>query len=404
MSDSLPMLPVYLPDELITEVLSFLPVKSLMRLRCVSKSWNTLIYDPTFVNHHLKRSSRNINLILYLLLYIPSNGFNFTCFPLRSVPDIIPVLLADNLNLQLNDGKGFIGPIGSCNGLLCLIGYFPNKEDILLYIWNPATITLSNKIVFPCMKFSRLRWMFAFGYDISSNIYKIVAFHPSKNEVRVFNLEDNIWRNIQSFPIIPICSAPYSDCQHQLSGINQGVHVSGTLNWLAIRNEFPYEHEIDWKLITIDQFVIISLDLSTETYHQLLLPRGFDEVPLIQPTLSQLMGSLCLSHDFRGTDFIIWQMKEFRIQESWTQLFKISYQRLQIDFSVFTNSVPYGSRFILFPLCLSENDNTLILTWNRDKKPIVYNLKDNRVEKTNFDDGIRWFLIKDYVESLVSTS
>jgi hypothetical protein len=85
---------------------------------------------------------------------------------------------------------------------------------------------------------------------------------------------------------------------------------------------------------TIEQFMIITFDLSTETYCQLLLPRGFDKLPLIEPTLSELMESLCFSHDFNETDFIIWQMKEFGVQDSWIQFLKISYQSLPIVYDV----------------------------------------------------------------------
>jgi len=36
--------------------------------------------------------------------------------------------------------------------------------------------------------------------------------------------------------------------------------VSGTINWLAIRDKSEYE----WNDITVKQFVIVSLDLATE--------------------------------------------------------------------------------------------------------------------------------------------
>jgi hypothetical protein len=64
-------------NELISEVLSFLNVKSLVGLRCVSKSWKTLISDPTFVKLHLKRSSaRNplFTLITHHVTEIPGKS------------------------------------------------------------------------------------------------------------------------------------------------------------------------------------------------------------------------------------------------------------------------------------------------------------------------------------------
>jgi hypothetical protein len=151
-----------------------------------------------------------------------------------------------------------------------------------------------------------------------------VVFHLKTNEVKVLSFGDNVRRNIECLPMVPNYRAPKF---YEHIGIKHGVYVCGTLNWLAIQNKFQYDYQIDWKLITINQFMIISLDLSTETYRQLMAPQGFDIVPCVQPTLAVLMDSLCFYHDLHGTGFIIWQMKEFGVEESWTQFLKISFQR-----------------------------------------------------------------------------
>ncbi|XP_027188925.2 F-box protein CPR1-like [Cicer arietinum] len=300
--------------------------------------------------------------------------------------------------------------VGSCNGLLCLYGYVStfNYEEIFLYLWNPATKTLSSKIVFLHDEFNLRKcarddtpsldtyWNFWFGYDNSTDTYKIVAFCRKINDVRVYNLGDDVWRNIQSFPVVPFRN--FATLSYTHLGINDGAYVSGTVNWLAIRNVCPYNFDLD--LVTIDQFVIISLDLSTETYNQFQPPHGFDEVTSVEPTLTILMDSLCFSHDFPGTHFIIWQMKEFGVEESWTQFLKITHQSLPIIESVMENIYATG----FFPLCLSENGDTLILAWDEDESAILYNLRDNRGEKTRISNQIQWFCAKNYVESLVSTS
>jgi hypothetical protein len=224
--------------------------------------------------------------------------------------------------------------------------------------------------------------------------------------VRVFGFGDNIWKNIQSFPVVPFDHEPSADDYYMdffersyhyknITCTNPGVYLSDNINWLAIRKETPYgdEYNHDSKFITIDQFVIISLHLSTETYRQLLPPRGFDKVPLVKTCLSVLLDSLCFCHDFNGANFIIWQMKEFGVQESWIMFLKISY-----------HSLPFGSPLVLFPLCLSENGDTLILGCNSGKsQAILYSLRDNTVTKigTNTNPE-RWFHYKNYVESLVS--
>ncbi|CAJ2669685.1 unnamed protein product [Trifolium pratense] len=222
-----------------------------------------------------------------------------------------------------------------------------------------------------------------FGYDNSTGTYKIVSLCQMRKEVRVLRIGDNVWRSILCFP----------DAQVSIS--LTGVYVNGSLNWLTIPKQSDYGYSA--KTLTINQFGIISLDLSKETYLQLLPPRGFDKVPVVRPNLFVLMDSLCFSHDFNETDLIIWQMKQFGVQESWIQLLKISYHTLRIVYNVRLQS-------ILFPLYLSENGDTLILMSNEgDHQAILYNLRDNTVEKTRITNKVTLFLSKDYVESLVST-
>lgn len=114
--------------------------------------------------------------------------------------------------------------------------------------------------------------------------------------------------------------------------------------------------------------MIISLDLSKEAYSQLKIPPVSDKAPYQKQNLAVLMDSLCLSHDFNGTHFVIWQMKEYGVQDSWAKFLKFSYQNLLID-----------DELLLFPLCLSENDDILILAlpWYANKPAFLYN---NRVE------------------------
>ncbi|MCI09898.1 F-box protein, partial [Trifolium medium] len=93
-----------------------------------------------------------------------------------------------------------------------------------------------------------------------------------KSVVKVFNLGDNSWRNIPCLPVLPLNWSTRSN--------NCGVHLNGTINWLALWDYFCSNYDFCSKdsSVTVDQFVILSLDISIETYTQLLLPRGFDKV------------------------------------------------------------------------------------------------------------------------------
>ncbi|GAV63273.1 F-box-like domain-containing protein, partial [Cephalotus follicularis] len=46
----------YLPYEIMYEILSWLPIKSLLQCKRVSKQWYSLIQDPRFINKHMIRS------------------------------------------------------------------------------------------------------------------------------------------------------------------------------------------------------------------------------------------------------------------------------------------------------------------------------------------------------------
>ncbi|KAK2427632.1 F-box/kelch-repeat protein [Trifolium repens] len=373
------MLREFIPDELITEVLLFLPVKSLLRLKCRNKSWKTLISNPAFIKLHLKRSSRNKHLALFSQLHQTSCNFRVAPFPLHRLLENTSGTITIPY-FRINEDRVCLSVVGSYNGLFCLVGFYStpkyiNNKKFLFYLWNPATRTLSNKIMFYCD--NCYHWRYAFGYDNSTETYKIVVFNRQSYEVRVFNFGGSIWKNIQSLPVVPF---DHESCYYQC----MYAYVNDSLIWLAIREE--------------SQFVIISLDLSSETYRQLLPPQDFDDkMSLVVPTLAVLMDSLCFCYDFNGTNFIIWQMKEFGVQESWIQLLKVSYQSLPIVYNVSC------SRSVLFPLCFYENSDTLVLAWDRGKQAILYNLRDNTAEKTGYTNYFRWFGSKEYVESLVST-
>jgi F-box interacting protein len=309
--------------------------------------------------------------------------------------------IADDHHFQLDNSRVSLDVVGSYNGLLCLVGcefysifYHGQKRgQIVFYLLNPATRTFTNKIGATWLTLSQSKWKFGFGYDNSTDTYKILAFSLPTNDVRVLNLGHNVWRNIQNFPVVP-----FEDVgSYPGTSMTDGVYVSGTVNWLGIRNQSQYGYD-KFSFISVERFVIISMDFSTETYCQLLPPQSFDEVSLARSApLAALMDSLCFSYDFNGTDFIIWQMKEFRVQESWTRFLKISY------YNLLSNDNPFTNCLFLFPLCLSENGGTLILACRDGEQAILYNLSDNTVEKTRNTDTVEWFRAKNYVESLVWT-
>jgi len=329
---------IFLPDDVIIEFLTFLEVKDLMRMKCVCKSWNTIISDPIFAKTHLKKKKRT--KIPHLALLSDKSGGSGDC---RAVP--ISRLLQEmnkcSSNLTHNDlpyhyrfnYKDCGDIVGSCNGLVCLLGcsftsghYVENS----LSFWNPATRTKSDTLV-SFRSYSKHphheTCKFALGYDNSTDTFKVVLLTliidgnllaVGKTAARVFTFggdnnknNANAWRVIQYFPVAVV---PHRFCFAQCDT----VYLNNSINWLIY-------HQKKKKNLTIEQYVIVSLDLKTEAYTQFLLPRSCNKErltrPYLSPTvecLSVLMDCMCFSYDFKKTYFIIWKMDEFGVENSWT--------------------------------------------------------------------------------------
>jgi len=126
-----------LPNEVIAEILSRLPMKSVIKFRCVSKTWCSLISSPHFIATHL---SRALSIPQY-----PSNlVFHHSDYPLKKdrspaigIHQLSPdpeiqerSLVTPQFDLDVRgDPSDFIGSrclrdcmqvIGSSNGLFCL--------------------------------------------------------------------------------------------------------------------------------------------------------------------------------------------------------------------------------------------------------------------------------------------
>ena len=257
-----------------------------------------------------------------------------------------------------------------------------DSDDNLLYIWNPSTES-ERRLSYPWLSYTQ----FSFGYDTSTETYKAVSFGVNykqgdfKSKVKVFSFgRQDSWRKIQPFPVIPIYKF-------------NGVHLNGIINWLALRDYSNSGYfSLDHSFITHEDYVIISLDLSTDTYTQLLLPQGFDKAKHYKPIeLVVLRESLCFCHDFEKTHLMIWQMKDFGVQESWIQLFKINYNKFFPSF-----------KLDLLPLYLSDNGDTLLLANSQeDKWTVVYNCAGDRAVRIGRSKGMMWSEAQYYVESLV---
>ncbi|CAL5350041.1 unnamed protein product [Camellia sinensis] len=159
-----------IPQDIIFQVLKELPAKSLLRFRCVSKLWRSIVDSPLFVNSHRGRSHTRQGGITILMLAQPypygPDGEHVTHFfsinpqgieppcPVQTLP------FADNFSL-----------IQFVNGLVC----YGNN------VWNPSTREILTLPPVPCELVSNYtKWTF-FSYCF-------LGFAPNSNEYKVVNI------------------------------------------------------------------------------------------------------------------------------------------------------------------------------------------------------------------------
>ncbi|XP_077253138.1 F-box protein At3g07870-like [Tasmannia lanceolata] len=151
-----------LPHDILVDILLRLPIKSLLRLRCASKFWHSLITSPMFIDRQIKQSKSNPTFVIQPVLQKCSELFFMEQKGLlkdiekRKSPTLIPC--ARDLDM-----------VGSCNGLDCI----ESIESRQICIYNPAT---RESAILPDSISSCMNMIpeYGFGFDVSSKEYKVV--------------------------------------------------------------------------------------------------------------------------------------------------------------------------------------------------------------------------------------
>ncbi|KAL7205269.1 hypothetical protein ACSBR2_018245 [Camellia fascicularis] len=299
-----------LPPEVITEILSRLPVKPLLQFRCVSKPWRSVIDSPNFIKMHLNRSIQSRSY-LSLILY----DFNAPIPNQLCSVDFDKLDIAFKLNPPLTFEKRVDKVWNSCNGLLCLS--FGEEQAIL---WNPSTRKhlelLVSRTETPVDFRGVLVNLFGLGYDSVSDDYKVMRIARINDyrfvhyEVRVYSLKSNSWRKVGDFP------------HHLELDLCTGLLVGGALHWSVnpkpmLREDGPH--------------ALIAFDLGAEEYRMVSLPEcGAVDFYF---KFEVLNGCLCVLHYYLKKGVDLWVMKEYGVKESWTKLIYI--EQSNIRFAIY---------------------------------------------------------------------
>ncbi|CAB4302894.1 unnamed protein product [Prunus armeniaca] len=158
----------YIPEEILINVLSRLPVKSLIRFTCVCKLWSSLIRSSRFIGMHLNRNVTN-HAHAFIIALHERRRESKICFTLFSNETFEPCLKIKHL---LTGPKIHIH--GSSNGLVCLSHELWNL-DTATYLCN---ISIQKHVVLPptsilCFPWPEYATGVAFGFHPRLNNYKV---------------------------------------------------------------------------------------------------------------------------------------------------------------------------------------------------------------------------------------
>ncbi|KAL8544499.1 hypothetical protein ACS0TY_004895 [Phlomoides rotata] len=344
----------YLVEEIIfNEILPKLPVKSLLKFRCVARSWCSVIGSKRFIKAHLNNSIKSSNFDHHRILINSIVDLKLCSLPSFDMPftDLIPC------NADVGDFKfESLCLVGSCDGILCLL-----IEKKRFMLWNPTT-KMSNKLPNFVNEMKSVRiTTYGFGFDESSNDYKVFGLweYSHVSIGKVYSLRTNSWEVIEEMDD---------------SGNGAGVYASGKLHWCRV--------DLD------DSCDIVSFDLSSHVYGVVELPSY--PKSKFKHTLGLIGG--CLSGNLiqPNRDLDIWVMKEYGMKESWEKVV----------------CVPYTKDFVrcLTPIPIAINTNGEVLLTHWISSFCIYNPKCGVYRFPRVDGCPLFVYLGFYIESLASVA
>lgn len=354
-----------LPWELIIEILLMLPVKSLVRFKCVCKSWLCFLSDPQFAISHFQRLTASTNRLLFIAPPAPkirSIDFNASLhddsasFSLN--PNFLPLTTYHNVQIM-----------GSCRGFILL------NCCQSLWVWNPSTGVhrklSSTPIDSNLMQAMFFTFLYGFGYDPSTDDYLVVKVsynpiprHNATTRVEFFSLRTNVWRDIE---------ATHLSYMNSSESIKEGSLLNGAIHWLAFSCD-------------VSMNVVVVFDLTERSFSEIFFSVEILDCDFDFCDLGVLGDSLSISFVEWNHSVEIWVMKEYRVQSSWTKTIVVS-----------AENIPSGMYF--FPVCYTKGDD--IFGTDGSTGLAKYNDNGELQEHRSYCNGSYGSQVAVYTESLL---
>uniref|UniRef100_A0A0A8XVK1 F-box domain-containing protein n=1 Tax=Arundo donax TaxID=35708 RepID=A0A0A8XVK1_ARUDO len=292
-----------LPDEIVTEVLLWLPVKSLLRFRAVCRSWAATLSSDEFCALHMARfkDAHAASARPKLLLVAPTAAYDSTalyCSPSGSGPGA-------NLLFTLDDVRGdFVDSIAAqCRGLTLLY----DAVAPAYYVVNAATRAVTR--LPPCQDV--MYSSAGLGFDAHAKEYKVMRLFKKPNDPDVScevytlgGIHGYHWRPAAGrVPSSLSAAAEFAILTAATNNLPPLV-ANGSLHWL-----------IDHRLTSTDPaaVAIITFSIAEETFGWVLSP----PFSTLGVHLVEIDCCLCAVRDLRhgspdcSSSLEIWKLQDY---------------------------------------------------------------------------------------------
>ncbi|QHO10145.1 F-box/kelch-repeat protein At3g23880-like [Arachis hypogaea] len=286
-----------LPLELIHRILLRVPLRHLVRLKCVSKLWHSLISDPGFAESHVHLSAAPTHVCLLINDYSKACSVDIdTIFHgykhATAVKEVsLPFKMKKHYDFEV---------MCSCRGFVLL-----HRAPHFFVVWNP--VTGSSKIVSYSHIVSRShrKWclfprsaiLYGFGYDASQDDYLVVVASRDKNGQDHFDclsLRTNSWINLNSALPKPLGVRNWESC---------GFFLNGAIHWSSCT-------------LGVKDYSILIFDLKEKSFSTIFMPEQV--MCYLKPTRLALLGGCLALYSYEYGKTNIWVMKEYKVHSSWT--------------------------------------------------------------------------------------
>ncbi|KAL8154977.1 hypothetical protein AgCh_000369 [Apium graveolens] len=300
----------HVPEHLIIEILSRLPVKDLLQFKSVCKSWYAIISRPDFVSKHLINYYNNSNNddwrgCLFVQHYVTNAEIELYELFLDETPRVLAYFSLDDMPMSS------IYVCGPCHGLYYVYRYDSGYRAL----WNPAIneFKLLPEIIckpdFPANLTYCKYEVYGFGFDHLTKDYKVVVIKGYWKGTDDLNSNDNGDLNP---PISALVYSLRTNSWRYCGDLAKAYHLEFNKCYIYVKECCYWLGSLDYS-----SELIISFNMANDSFKEIDVPDYAQPSDKCLAVYDDSLAFLSLHQTEKNFDIWTWS------EGCWTKKFKV---------------------------------------------------------------------------------